>query len=506
MTIQSGKDTQRHPGRAAKYPHRTSRIRAFILARAEHLPWLWHAILAFVLTAGIRFLLKLLGVSFNEQPAAEGVLDATILFFSFLVANFATTQSLGGLFQVVTHVMAVAERQPSPLLMGAVTAYFDDAREVVDGLTGTGYVVKSNLEMEKWYRSFFELGGNQYIGIDTLPPAAWMSRYEFYLRIHEDSIAARKKEDRYFDPDCRVILATRGKMRQDRTSNEVGYEEFSGWHWNPDQLVELYWADLQALPHDVLNLRRQLPTGAVALWQDFAVLFEYVEVDDEPATKLQARFPGRPGHPSYEQVRDYVKKVQEFARSKPFRGGDVGLDLVEQEVAQQWNDYVGFSERVSGKDNPLGNFLLARINEQFPNRDCAILDAAAGVGCDAIFLIRKGLRVDINEADPRYADMIQKNADDPVYGLARRSGVGSRTRLAVYNATWQDLHGSLPQGSRYDVVLVLGNSFCLVEPKDRRKCLTEMTSVLWSNTPAGDRDLREGGAGVGWFTALEVQE
>jgi hypothetical protein len=26
------------------------------------------------------------------------------------------------------------------------------------------------------------------------------------------------------------------------------------------------------------------------------------------------------------------------------------------------------------------------------------------------------------------------------------------------------------------------------------------------NTPAGDRDLREGGAGVGWFTDLEVQE
>lgn len=435
-----------------------------------------------MLTAGVRFLLKLLGVSFEQQPAAEGVLDATILFLSFLIVNFITTQCLGGLFQVVTHVMAVAERQPSPLLMSAVTAYFDDARQVVDGLTGAGYLVKSNLEMEKWYRSFFELGGNQYIGIDTLPPADWMSRYEFYLRIHEDSIATRKKENRYFDPDCRVILTTSERMRRDRSSDEENYEEFAGWHWNQSRFVELYWADARALPHEIVNLRKLLPTGAVALWQDFAVLFEYVDGEEAPATKLQARFPGRPGSPSYEQVRDYVKKVQEFARSKPFRGGDVGLDLVEQEVAEQWNDYVGFRDRVSGKDNPLGDFLLARIDEKFPERDCAILDAAAGVGCDAIFLIRKGLRVDINEADPRYAEMIQRNADDQMYGLARRSGLNSRTRLALHNATWQDLHGGLPQGSRYDMVLVLGNSFCLVEPKDRRKCLEELVSALWPKT------------------------
>ncbi len=32
------------------------------------------------------------------------------------------------------------------------------------------------------------------------------------------------------------------------------------------------------------------------------------------------------------------------------------------------------------------------------------------------------------------------------------------------------------------MVLVLGNSFCLVEPKDRRKCLEELVSILWSKT------------------------
>jgi SAM-dependent methyltransferase len=459
---------------------KTSKIRAFILARSEHLPWLWHGIFAFGLTAGIRFLLEALGFKFDIKPAGEGVLDVIILFVSFLIVNFVTTQSLGGLFQLVTHVMAVAERQSNPLLKLSVTAYFDDARAVVDGLTGSGLVVKSNLDMEKWYRSFFELGGDQYIGIDTFPPAKWMSRYGFYLRIHEDSILQRKREGRYFAPDCRIILATSDQMRHDRSSDEGNYEEFSGWHWDPDHLVELYWADSHALPSDILKLRHLLPTPAVALWEDFAVLFEYVDVDGEPGTKLQARFPYLGGSPSYEQVRDYVMKMQEFARAKPFKGGDVGLDIVELEVAQRWNDYVGFADRVSGRDNPLGDFLLARIDEKFPDRDCTILDAAAGSGCDAIFLIRRGLRVDINEADPRYAEMIQKNADDQALGLGRRGGLRA-ARLPLTNITWQDLHSGLPPGSRYHIVLVLGNSFCLVEPRDRRKCLQELAGVLYKN-------------------------
>jgi hypothetical protein len=496
-TVVNQPDRREHRKRSLaihRSPYKTSQVRAFILARSEHLPWLWHGIFGFAIAAGFRFLLNFVGFKFDVKPAGEGTLDAVILFFSFLIVNYITTRSLGGLFQVVTHVMAVAERQPSPLLKLAVTDYFDDAREVVDGLTGDGLIVKSNLDMEKWYRSFFELGEKHYVGIDSLPPAAWMTRYGFYLRIHEDSIMTRKREGRYSDvyPDCRIILSTSDNMRHDRSADEDNYEQFASWHWKPERPVALYWADYHALPRDILRFRpvlsstgTELDSIGVALWEgdegDFAVIFEYVETDGEPATKLKARFPGAGGSPTYEQAREYVTKVQEFAFSKPFQGGDVGLELVEEEVAQRWNDYVGFTDRISGKNNPLGNFLLARIDERFPSRDCAILDAAAGTGCDAIFLIRKGLRVDINEADPRYAEIIQKNADDPDWGLGRR-GSSSRTRLPLYGATWQDLHGGLPRGSRYHVVLVLGNSFCLVEERDRRRCLRELAAVLYPKT------------------------
>ena len=198
--------------------------------------------------------------------------------------------------------------------------------------------------------------------------------------------------------------------------------------------------------------------------------------------QIAGEVPGRPGEPGYEQVRDYVTGVLGVAESRPFKGGDVGLDLVEDIVAHRWNDYVGFIDRVNDRDNPLGNFLLERIKEHFPNGDCAVLDAAAGVGCDALFLIKKGFRVDINEADPRYAAVLKENADDQRIGLPRRGGLEPSRRLALYGKTWQDLRSGLPEGSKYDVALVLGNSICLVDPLDRTRCLLELTSVLWPDT------------------------
>jgi hypothetical protein len=427
--------------------------------------------------------LNLLGVRFGATPQGEGVLDFCILFISILCVTFVTTRALGGLYKIVTHVMAIAERQPNPLLKRAVKAQFTTAQDVVDGLTGpNGYKVVSNLEMESWFRSFFELGGDQYIGIDTTPPGAWMGQWEFYLRVHRDSIHMRMSKASYTRPDCRVIVAPSETMRQDRSLNEDAYERFALWHWNPISIVSCYWLDPNDLPHDVSMRRQQLPTGAVALWKDFAILFEQSIDQGKPVTLLKARFPGRPGVPSYDQVQSYVNGVLQTAQASPtheFRGGDVELDLVEEAVAQRWNDYVGLHERISGQDNPLGDFLFDTIKSSYPDLDCIVLDAAAGVGCDALYLIKKGLRVDINEADPHYAEVIRRNADDPVVKMPKRGGREPSARLALYRKTWQDLRSGLPEGSRYDVVLVLGNSFCLVEPRDRARCLRELTSVLF---------------------------
>ena len=62
-------------------------MRAWILARSAHVPFIWHAILGVLLAGVFRLALNFLGIHFDTTtPEAEGFLDFTILFFAILIS------------------------------------------------------------------------------------------------------------------------------------------------------------------------------------------------------------------------------------------------------------------------------------------------------------------------------------------------------------------------------------------------------------------------------------
>jgi hypothetical protein len=71
------------------------------------------------------------------------------------------------------------------------------------------------------------------------------------------------------------------------------------------------------------------------------------------------RFPQEsPGlAPSYEQLKEYVNEVEALAQ--PLSDGPPGLELVDEELADRWADYLDPQKRMS-EDGPFARFLLRR--------------------------------------------------------------------------------------------------------------------------------------------------
>lgn len=74
-----------------------------------------------------------------------------------------------------------------------------------------------------------------------------------------------------------------------------------------------------------------------------------------------------------------------------------------------------------------------------------VLDAACGVGVDALALARRGILVTVSDAS------------EPMLSLARQRLTAAPVDVEAINTTWQDLPAHVPPGS-FDAVLCSGNS------------------------------------------------
>jgi glycine/sarcosine N-methyltransferase len=123
---------------------------------------------------------------------------------------------------------------------------------------------------------------------------------------------------------------------------------------------------------------------------------------------------------------------------------------------------VGLAERTAS------NGLVATFLKSVIPESSFVLDAASGIGCESAVLINAGYAVVSNEIDANLAQVAEELAQKD-FGV----------KLDLRRYLWEELADNLPGGVRFDAVLCLGNSLCLVDSDEgRRRSLQSFRQVL----------------------------
>jgi SAM-dependent methyltransferase len=130
-------------------------------------------------------------------------------------------------------------------------------------------------------------------------------------------------------------------------------------------------------------------------------------------------------------------------------------------LAARWPEFVDCEERLR-LEEPFLETLLGR----FANP--SILDAAMGIGCEVTWLTKAGYNVIGNEVE---ADLLL---------VARTRAKKSHVDISTISCDWRNLTDVF--GDRcFDVVLLLGNSFCLLlDPSDRERAARHLYNICRS--------------------------
>jgi SAM-dependent methyltransferase len=233
------------------------------------------------------------------------------------------------------------------------------------------------------------------------------------------------------------------------------YLEFVQWH--ADNGVKLYWVSDAVV--EQIRTECGMPSDAdVSLWVDkYAVLFipgprdQKSDSPKEGGVVLRMLIPNEQGHSgiSFDGAMEFVVRVGEAREELGY--GPPPVSVTDKVVAAQWEKYVSPRERL----RPGGPLALLLEGELEGHRD--VLDAAAGIGSESVFLIKElGKNVTSNEVDVSYRTILSQ------YALEHD------VRLEVKSGSWERLPDCFNGGAVFDAILCLGNSICLVESEPRR--------------------------------------
>jgi SAM-dependent methyltransferase len=396
----------------------------------------------------------LLALAIRNPPGAAGefALGAISLLVGLSVAQAMRWWQLRGFFPELMHLQEYADPPARSLIRALVRERLDEISGFAESLTRDRYDVTAPETVAPWVDTLFQQGGLNYKGVDTHSPSHFLKAYSWYLDLHARALSHRSFQA---SRHIRIMCASPESLRADYSESPDAYLQFFEWHAQHD--VELRLVD----PWRATALRdaHGLGTADVALWSNFAVLFE-LDPQGRPL-RIGIRFPGsgQGSGPTYDDIRAFVNALE--AESVVAERELPSLAHFDPTLADHWASYVDVDRRTDPR-GPVGAFLLSELNGRQ-----MIFDAAAGVGCESVLLLRHGFSVFSNELDSRLA----RHAVD----FASSWDV----RLNMTTFLWEDLARSLSGNLRFDAVLVLGNSLSLVQDKKRRaQCLQAFWDIL----------------------------
>jgi glycine/sarcosine N-methyltransferase len=417
--------------------------------------------------ATVIFTVLLGGVlrAINVRIPSEGgdvILAAAALVVSYLFVSQVTNLMVGTLVRKVYSIGAAAQGDARATILAFVDRHL--ARldiEITDILSEAGAALDVE-DVQFWTEQCFAFGRGRYDGTDSHLPSDFVRLYPNYLAAHGAMLDDFPQSDD--KQNCRILVGPHGAFRDDFIDRyEEGYEEFLEWHDGKKvRLLHLEREQADRLREHVSDDKHPLPTADIAVWYaQYALLF-HEEPDSAGAkVRLWMVFPGHPWYSQCERLIDEMLhgevRENERQQSTALPLGEAVPEIFQRELCRQWERFVDPEKRME----KLGPFFEKVLNR---DRNGAILDAAAGIGSDALWLADHGFNVTLNEIEPVYRDIIE----------ARFAG----RDLRLYGADWRELYG--PVGRWFTAVTVLGNSICLLmAPDQQTRALRQFYEVLY---------------------------
>ena len=403
----------------------------------------YHGIAIVIITGVLTFILVKLEIVphlsfFHEILIAIGIFVILILLW-IGVAFVLHRKPLFHLFMI--------EKTPlKGYFRGEIQRFFD---ETAAKITTTDGVEMTQANVNMLTEALFKSGDGVYIGIESNLPSAYFDIYPIYLE-HHAAYLKRLFDAKKIAEGKRILIAKDiGEIYNDSILNTAQYAKFIDWHEDPEHTTELFW--IEKSKAEELRKQHNLKTTDIGFWKDtFAVFFERADKEKYSVSMTLK------GTTLFKTVDQYIKDIIRGAHSV-----EIEIPIVQKELVDAWEGYVGCNKRLEAIKAFLTDWL-----DDYKGYSGRILDAAPGIGCEAIFLLKNGFDVSVNEADPGFNNLLTEKI---------KREVGQKVEVHQYD--WRKLSENL--GHLYSVILVLGNSLCMMRGKShRKKSIAEFYSLL----------------------------
>jgi hypothetical protein len=251
----------------------------------------------------------------------------------------------------------------------------------------------------------------------------------------------------------------------DCSLNHELFSDFLKWH--EDNKVHLLQVD--GFRAEEFRREHGLRSVEVGLWYEKYSL-EFQRDPDESKGTIRLYF-SRNGEEYYKKCVKYIESLKIHGQlisgicKDIIKNPPVNNDPLDKILSEHWPEYVDCQKRMEKE----GIFLreIFRLMQHKPKNDVHILDAAARIGCETIFLFNEGYRVTSNEIDVELTNILFNSLSQE-----------QRRKIEITTHNWVQM--SLKFGNnKFDGVLVLGNSLCLIHDDNvRALCLKQFYNVL----------------------------
>lgn len=346
-----------------------------------------------------------------------------------------------------------------------------------------------------------------YVGIDSLVPSAFEAIHPFlldHITLHLDGPSS---------PECygkhvvRVLPLRLDRLVADYKKNPVIVDLY--FRTQAEHRILLFQVD-PSRAKTLLESAKMLWSTDVALWKNLcALVFQSSGFRPDRMLDLQLFVAGSPG---FAQAQRYIEGLlaqatllnmefptiaRQLTKGRDLTEADPALDkllhdalvsgskveqirrtiddvlwslndLFEPELRHRWPEFVDAEKRLQQEEASFLEMLLGSLTKDVAGRKVRVLDAAGGIGCEAVFLAMKGAEVWCNEIDAHLRQVAEERARQQ----------SAEVKFSSFD--WRHFDTKLKE--RFDLVLVVGNSLSCLDSRDEMKAAIKgFSSVLRPN-------------------------